>query len=384
MSDINDQFSSLLNSLHSSSLQPKELPSSPPNEENLFVWQPVPFTKLKSPASTVVSVEPPSTIVSLPPPNHQNTISSIPSLSVPQILAPSNLSTSNSLIATPPPSFPPSFVPSHPQHFYQPQPSFIPDYYSQSIHPVHQHAVSYPPSIASQGSYPIKYFSQPNFQNHLLPPPQLHVNEMELENVRLPQPVANNLPVVKEALHLKTQPNTILEKSTPAPVPSSLVWFLYVAGFLLILVLVFTALWYFYVKDYNKYKLKNKNEKEENEEDEEEFNNKHELLPPPSIIKENFLNEINLENIPEMDLNEVETLIKEESSEEEEYFEPKKILEFLEKKKPGKKSYFDLSDVDSSEFIPQAIEKKVHTGGKLSDESPEVNEYAEKRANSLK
>jgi len=203
-----------------------------------------------------------------------------------------------------------------------------------------------------------------------------------------PPPPIETIPVVtqKEAIpQTSVHTSQEIQKKT-TPIPSSTIWFLYIAGFLLILVLVFTALWYFYVKDYNKYKLKSKDEKEDDAEKEDlELDDKPTLLPPPSIIQENFLKETNLQSFPEEELHEAETLIKEESSSEaeEEYFEPKKILEFLEKKKPAKKSYFDLSDIDSSEFVPQPVEKKqIH--GKLSDESPEVNEYAEKRANSLK
>jgi hypothetical protein len=384
-SDLNDQFSSLLNSLHSSSIQAKDLPSSPINEENLFVWQPVPFTKLTSPENSVISVEPPP---SIPPSILPPILPPLPQ--TPPITTPPlpNHQSSSVVTFSPSLSSPPSFLTPPP---YYPH-SFVPDYYSQSFQAAAAAGMqgSYPPSIASQGSYPIKYFAHPNFQNHPSILSQPHVNEMVPELVpppTLPQPSAIPLAVPqKEDLHLKTQIDKQIEKSQP--IPSSLIWFLYVGGFLLILVLVFTALWYFYVKDYNKYKLKKKDDKKEEEEEDEGVEKEtRTLLPPPSIIQENFLNEIdipNLQSVPDEDLNEAETLIKEESSSEEEYFEPKKILEFLEKKKPAKKSYFDLSDVDSSEFIPQPIEKKIHTAGKLSDESPEVNEYAEKRANSLK
>ena len=69
---------------------------------------------------------------------------------------------------------------------------------------------------------------------------------------------------------------------------------------------------------------------------------------------------------------------------EEEYFEPLQILNSLQNEKTKKivpsRIFFDLSDVDEKEMIPVFQEKEKHKiSTKLSDESPEVNEYAKKR-----
>ena len=68
----------------------------------------------------------------------------------------------------------------------------------------------------------------------------------------------------------------------------------------------------------------------------------------------------------------------------EEYFEPMKILNSLQSEKSKKivpsRSFFDLSDVNQKDMIPTFQEKERHSiPSKLSDESPEVNEYAKKR-----
>jgi hypothetical protein len=155
-------------------------------------------------------------------------------------------------------------------------------------------------------------------------------------------------------------------------------WSIYIFGFALILFVIFFALWYFYVKDYNKvYPL-------EQAKPQENFK-----LPPPSylqpkIIEKNpHLNYENNDEIIKETMENAEELIV-ESSEEVEYFKPETIMETLyeekKQKEKKKKSYFDLSDVDSSEFETKESKPIKVEIGKLTDESDEVKKYAEKRS----
>ena len=159
-------------------------------------------------------------------------------------------------------------------------------------------------------------------------------------------------------------------------------WSLYIFGFSLILFIVFFALWYFYVKDYNKtYNLELQQQQERDPAVFPPPKPREFKIPPPSFLKPQILEE------PfhfESDTNkyEAEKLIEEE----EEYFKPETLMETIfeeqkekEKEIKKKKSYFDLSDVDESEFEVKSP-RHVTNDTKLSDESDEVKRYAEKRA----
>jgi hypothetical protein len=163
-------------------------------------------------------------------------------------------------------------------------------------------------------------------------------------------------------------------------------WSVYIFGFSLILFVIFFALWYFYVKDYNKiYPLNEAQPLKDN------FK-----IPPPSYLQTKLLEknphfndeivkekEIINENSFKETMDSAEELLHEEDNEIE-YFKPETIMETLyeekKEKEKKKKSYFDLSDVDSSEF--EIKEKPIHKmeSGKLTDESDEVKKYAEKRS----
>lgn len=166
-------------------------------------------------------------------------------------------------------------------------------------------------------------------------------------------------------------------------------WSIYIFGFALILFVIFFALWYFYVKDYNKiYPLQQAKNEQEN------FK-----LPPPSYLQpkiieknphlnyenndKNTSDEIKNPNIFIETMENAEELIT-ESSDEIEYFKPETIMETLYEEKKlkekKKKSYFDLSDVDSSEFETKETKTAKIDTAKLTDESDEVKKYAEKRS----
>lgn len=396
---VEDQFSILLNSLNSSLLQ-KELPKDA-IDESLHVWQPVPFASKEIEISKTILKELPSigtqtfTDVSTQIVQEAPTVVSLPisSLPAPPITAPTTPTAPTAPIAptlpvtvatVPVPSTPPvSIIPSTiisplPQLLPPPPPPpihVVPDYMYPNPYMYGGYAHSShlaPPSLAP--SYPISY-APPSYAPSYVP----------------------NMEDVQQTIEIKDKENKFY------------LWALYIFGFSIILFIVFGLLWYFYIKDYNKYKLTNNDEKND------EFDDKSTLLQPPSTLH----NELkHIEPVKEFNAFEFEKLIKDEEKDEkedidsfdqvdqedDEYFQENKVFESLnaletlntiekkefvsldtskapEKKleKP-KKNYFDLSDMDSSDFVsPPQLEKKMSAGGKLTDESPEVNDYAKKR-----
>lgn len=388
-SSVNDQFSNLLNSLHSSSITSNET-SNDLDKENLFVWQPVPFTKLSASNSiaspSVIETELPASIVSN---TNTNTLKTelLPTNVLPQIVTNSNASVAStyplSSIVQPPPL----------NQYYNPAPSYnqVPSYYAPPHPPspslfdyrLNQHPPQFHPSHHQQNPLQIpshQYLNSSFYSN------DQHLEKFDKLGVEKQLPER----IFEQALS-QTQQNP--EEIKKDKIPSSFIWLLYIGGFLLILIFCFTLLWYFYVKDYNKYKL----QKNANEEKEEE-STESELLPPPLIASTFMPSKLAAED--KEIVNEAEVLIKntfsDDEEDEDEHFNVENVVNFLEKKqnhvieeeeklvavKKQKKSYFDLSDVDSSEFM-QPVPEKKQVFGKLSDESPEVNEYAERRANLL-
>mgnify|MGYP000464543119 CR=1 FL=1 len=366
---VEDQFTILLNSLNSSLIQ-KDLPKDT-IDESLHVWQPVPFASKEIEVAKTLLKELPSigtqtfsdVVESVPPSTVVSTAIETPAVLVPTVIS---VPTTVSPSITPPVQPLTSLLPPIQA---QPLPQMQPEYMYPYMYP---HSYVHPPSMAP--SYPISYA-----------PPSYAPSYLE------PIPETKDIVVFKE----KVNENKFY------------LWALYIFGFSLILLIVFGLLWFFYIKDYNKYKLTKNEDKLE-----DSFDDKSTLLQPPSTLQK----ELELDSKPplkqlptpkEFNAFELESLIKEEEEEEEEeFFESDKIFESLnalesltiekppepesipvklidkipEKKEKLKKNYFDLSDMDSTDFVsPPPIEKKISSGGKLTDESPEVNDYAKKR-----
>ena len=177
---------------------------------------------------------------------------------------------------------------------------------------------------------------------------------------------------------------------------------IYLAAFVCLILLMFLYIYWFYVKDYKNFL----NKKNSNKDKLEDVNNvRHPSINNSSNLLQN--NSMNHEDTEDVYLKEdkkiqdgddtlyeeAETFLKtfpiekeKEKTEtvEEEYFEPLQILNSLQNEKTKKivpsRIFFDLSDVDEKEMIPVFQEKEKHKiSTKLSDESPEVNEYAKKR-----
>ena len=324
-----NEFNELLNSLKSQSTQSNSLGM---NDEALYVWKPVPI--VSSPFKEahnipIVSTQPTVAQPSFPPFAPVAPVAPVASLA-PSLAQPSVTPTPLTIIQQP---YAPNYAPNLSANSYQ-LPSFEKDSSVYSYNP---------PSTIYQS------YSQ-NPHQYLQP---------------VQPPVALTLQEDKKNFWFE--------------------WSVYIFGFALILFIIFFALWYFYVKDYNKiYPL--------NEATNNSLKDNYKI-PPPSYLQTKIL-----EKNPHFDdeiirepvnvkfketMENAEELLHEEN-EVEEYFKPETIMETLyeEKKEKDKKkkSYFDLSDIDSSEFETKEKPIVKMDGGKLTDESDEVKKYAEKRS----
>lgn len=171
---------------------------------------------------------------------------------------------------------------------------------------------------------------------------------------------------------------------------------IYFGAFIILIILMFAYIWWYYVKDYKKFlekksskllkdeeTLRNLNEEQKTKFLESERENQDAVYEEAETLLSKSPNEEKYEMVKEEKDDDAKNgVINDEYSEE--YFEPMKILNSLQSEKSKKivlsRSFFDLSDVNQKDMIPTFQEKERHSiPSKLSDESPEVNEYAKKR-----
>jgi len=325
-----NEFNELLNSLKSQTLQSNSLGMG---EESLYVWKPVPI--VSSPFKEVIKELP---------------IQNIPTI---QEIQPLNTNTQiNTQINTP------TNTPMIQNQNLQPQ---------LSTHSQFSPPNQLPPSVFSHVQQQPSYFENKDSSVYSYNPPStIYQSFAQTPHQYLQQPNV-------QILQTEEKKNFWFE------------WSIYIFGFALILFIIFFALWYFYVKDYNKiYPL--------NQPKENTLENDSYKIPPPSYLKTKILEEnphFKNDDVIKETMEKAEELLKKENNIDEddeiEYFKPETIMEtlFEEKKEKDKKkkSYFDLSDVDSSEFETKETKVIVKTDNvKLTDESDEVKKYAEKRS----